>query len=264
MNFTCIRFEVQDHIGLLTINRPEKLNALNNTTMREIEAVITAIENRTPPAENVRALIITGAGEKAFIAGADIEELSRLTPVEGYEYTVRNQRVLDRLEALPIPVIAAINGYALGGGCELAMACHIRIACPEAHLGQPEVKLGLIPGYGGTQRLARIVGKGRALEWILTGSHYPAEEAYRIGLVNRIVPRESLLDEARNLARQILANGPVAVSLAIRAVHEGLQMPLKEALRHEASLFALTTSTEDMKEGTRAFLEKRPPQFKGR
>lgn len=264
MQFSCIRFEVEEGIGVLTINRPEKLNALNNQTMREIETIVDAIEQNRDPARDLRALIITGAGDKAFVAGADIMELNQLTPVEGYEYTIRNQRVLDRLEVLPIPVIAAINGYALGGGCELALACHIRIACPEARLGQPEVKLGLIPGYGGTQRLTRIIGKGRALEWVLTGAHYPAEEAYRIGLINRIVPRESLLEEAKNIARQIIANGPIAVALAIRAIHEGSMMPLKEALRHEAALFALVTATEDMKEGTKAFLEKRPPQFKGK
>ena len=264
MNYEHIRFEIREGIAYLTVHRPEKLNALNKKTMDEIRHVVESIHRREGEGAVVRALIITGAGDKAFIAGADIGELSRLTPTEGYEYTRTNQEVLDRLEALPVPVIAAINGYALGGGCELALACHIRIACPEARLGQPEVKLGIIPGYGGTQRLPRLIGRGRALEWILSGSHYTAEEAYRIGLINRVVPREKLLDEATDLARRITANGPVAVALAIRAVNEGLNMPLEEALKHEAALFALTTSTEDMKEGTRAFLEKRPPSFQGR
>ena len=265
MSFEHIRLDIDpEGIAVLTIDRPERRNALNRATMEEIDRVVQMIRNRTGDGARIRALIITGAGDKAFVSGADIEELNRLTPVDGYEYTRWGQRVLADLESLPIPVIAAINGYALGGGCELALACHIRIACPEARLGQPEVRLGIIPGYGGTQRLPRIIGKGRALEWLLTGAHYTAEEAYRIGLINRIVPRERLLEEAKSLARQILQNGPIAVRLVLRAVHEGLDMPLDKALLHEASLFTITTATEDMKEGTRAFLEKRPPQFRGR
>jgi len=265
MEFQHIRLEVEpDGVAVLTVHRPERRNALSHQTVREIGQVVEAVARREGIGAQIRALIITGAGDKAFVSGADIEELSRLTPVEGYEYTRQGQAVLNALEALPIPVIAAVNGYALGGGCELALACHIRLACPEARFGQPEVRLGIIPGYGGTQRLPRVIGKGRALEWILTGAHYTAEEAYRIGLVNRIVPRERLLDEAKALARQILANGPVAVRLALRAVQEGLEMPLEMGLLHEASLFALTTATEDMREGTRAFLEKREPQFRGK
>jgi enoyl-CoA hydratase len=265
MEFQHIRLEVEpDGVAVLTVNRPERRNALSHQTVREMGQVVEAIARREGVGASIRALIITGSGDKAFVSGADIEELSRLTPVEGYEYTRQGQAVLNALEALPVPVIAAVNGYALGGGCELALACHIRLACPEARFGQPEVRLGIIPGYGGTQRLPRIIGKGRALEWILTGAHYTAEEAYRIGLVNRIVPRERLLDEAKALARQILANGPVAVRLALRAVQEGLEMPLEMGLLHEASLFALTTATEDMREGTRAFLEKREPRFQGR
>lgn len=263
MSYKNILFELKEGIGTLTVNRPDKLNALNKQTMEEIRDVVVSIARREGTGKNVGALIITGSGDKAFIAGADIAELNALRPTDGYWYTRLNQQVLNQLEVLPIPVIAAINGYALGGGCELALACHIRIACPEARLGQPEVKLGIIPGYGGTQRLSRIIGKGRALEWILTGAQYSAEEAFRIGLVNRIVPKENLLNEATALARQIMTNGPVAVALAIQAVHEGLNMPLDEALKHEATLFALTAASEDMKEGTTAFLEKRPPKFKG-
>ncbi len=265
MVYSTILFEIRDDgIAILTVNRPEKLNALNRATMEEINDVITKIHEKRDGGEHVRALIITGAGEKAFIAGADIQELNKLSPVEAYWYTRWGQSVLDKIEGSPVPVIAAINGYALGGGCELAMACHIRMAVPEAKFGQPEVKLGLIPGYGGTQRLARLIGAGRAIEWVTTGQFYSAEEAYRVGLVNRIVPKDELIPEAIKLAQTICGNGPVAVSLAIRAVVEGVRLPLGEALKYEASLFSLTAATEDMKEGTSAFLEKRTPQFKGK
>jgi enoyl-CoA hydratase len=217
-------------------------------------------------AENgdVRGVILTGAGEKAFVAGADIAELSRQTPVESKQLAQRGQRLLDRLEQLGKPVIAAINGFALGGGCELVMACHVRIAAEHARFGTPEVKLGLMCGYGGTQRLPRLVGKGRALEMLLTGEMVDAAEAYRLGLVNRVVPKERLLDEARALLGKMLANGPLALAHTLEAVQTGLQLPFEQAEQLEASLFALLASTQDMQEGTKAFLEKRPARFQGK
>jgi enoyl-CoA hydratase len=213
---------------------------------------------------SVGVLMVTGMGEKAFVAGADIGELSSQTPVEGMAYSRAGQAVLNRLERLGKPSIAAINGYALGGGLELAMACTLRLAAESAKLGQPEVALGIIPGYGGTQRLARLVGAGRALELILSGEPIDAREAHRIGLVNRVVPLTELLPSAESMARTILARGPLALRYALQAVHEGTQMTLDEGLSLEAALFGLSCATEDMHEGTRAFVEKRRPAFRGR
>ena len=255
-----VLYEVGDRIARLTINRPDKLNALDRLTVEAIDrAVISAGED-----PQVGVLIVTGMGEKAFVAGADIKELASQTPVEGTAYARVGQAVLDRLETLGKPSIAAINGYALGGGLELAMACTLRIASENARMGQPETALAIIPGYGGTQRLSRLVGRGRALEMILTGDPVDAREAHRIGLINRVVPQAELLPAAETLARTLLSRGPVALRYAMQAVHEGLQMTLAEGLSLEAALFGLTCATEDMHEGTRAFVEKRKPVFKGR
>ncbi|PYT37534.1 MAG: enoyl-CoA hydratase [Acidobacteria bacterium] len=257
---TRVLYGTKNGIARITISRPEKLNALDRQTVQEIDRVV-ASAGQDP---SVGVLIITGAGEKAFVAGADIGELASQTPVEGTAYARAGQAVLDRLERLGKPSIAAINGYALGGGLELAMACTLRVAAESAKLGQPEVALGIIPGYGGTQRLARLVGAGRALEMILTGEPIDAREALRIGLLNRVVPAAELLPAAEALARTILTRGPVALRYALQAVHEGLQTTLNEGLSMEAALFGLCCATEDMREGTRAFVEKRKPAFKGR
>ncbi|MFN7973325.1 MAG: enoyl-CoA hydratase-related protein [Acidobacteriota bacterium] len=246
-------------LAVLTVNRPEKLNALNGETMREIEEAFAAFKADGA----VKAVIVTGAGEKAFIAGADIAELAKQTPVEGKEYALRGQRTFDAIENLGKPVIAAINGFALGGGMELAMACTLRVASENAQLGQPEVLLGIIPGYAGTQRLPRLVGKGRALEIILTGDRISAQEAHRIGLVNRVVPQADLLAESEKLARIIMSRGPLAVRYAMEAVQTGMDGSFEDGCFVEASLFALLTTTSDMKEGTAAFLEKRKASFSG-
>jgi enoyl-CoA hydratase len=214
--------------------------------------------------DEVRVLILTGAGERAFIAGADINELAQQTPVNGREFTLYGQEIIHRLETLGKPAIAAINGFALGGGCELALACTLRIASRNAKLGQPEVKLGIIPGYGGSQRLPRLCGKGVAHELILTGEMISAEEALRVGLVNRVVEPGELLATAEAIAKKIIANAPLAVKYALEAVEHGMEMPQEEGLYLEATLFGLCCATQDMREGTRAFLEKRPPKFEGR
>jgi enoyl-CoA hydratase len=255
-----LRITAREGVAVLTIHRPEKLNALDDRTIGELEAAFTAFAAD----EGVGGVIVTGAGPKAFVAGADIAELSRETPTLGRERARRGQAVFDRIERLGKPVVAAVNGFALGGGCELALACHVRLAAEGARLGTPEVKLGLMCGYGGTQRLARLVGRGRALELLLTGEMVDAQEALRIGLVNRVVPAEKLLDEAEALLRRMLANSPVSLRFTLAAVSAGLEMPLAEGLDHEATLFGLLCATDDMKEGTRAFLEKRPPRFTGR
>jgi enoyl-CoA hydratase len=247
-------------VATLTINRPKVLNALNTPTLQEIERAL--VECRDD--EAVRVVVITGSGEKSFIAGADINELSVQTPVGGREHARRGQRVFDLIEQLGKPVIAAINGFALGGGCELAMACTIRVAADTARLGQPEINLGIIPGFAGTQRLARLVGRGRALELLLTGDHVTAQEAHRLGLVNRVVPAADLMAETRALASALAAKAPVAVRYIIDAVNRGLEMPFAEAQTYEATLFGLVSTTEDMREGTAAFLEKRKAEFKGR
>jgi enoyl-CoA hydratase len=247
-------------VATITINRPKVLNALSMATLDELRRAILALKYD----DGVRAIILTGAGDKSFIAGADINELSEQTPVGGREHALRGQHVLDLVEHMGKPVIAAINGYALGGGCELAMACTIRIAADTAKLGQPEINLGIIPGYGGTQRLSRLIGRGRALELMLTGDQLTAAEAHRLGLVNRVVTGANLMGEARKLAHALAAKAPIAVRYVIDAVNKGLQMPLPEAQVFEATLFGLVSTTEDMREGTRAFLEKRKAEFKGK
>ena len=261
MSYSNIRFEVGDFgLALLTVNRPEKLNALNTETVLELgDAVARAARDA-----EVRALIVTGAGEKAFVAGADINQLAVLTPIEAQAYAERGQRVFRQIEMLAKPTLAAINGYALGGGLELAMSCAVRVASENARLGQPEVKLGVLPGYGGTQRLPRLVGRGRALEMLLSGEPVTAAEAYRIGLVNHVVPQAELLEFCRQWLRKVLANAPLALGLTLQAVDVGLEAGLEQGLRFEAAAFGLTTATEDKREGTRAFLEKRPAAFAGK
>jgi enoyl-CoA hydratase len=260
MNYQTLLFELKDGIAFVTINRPEKLNALNDQVMLELANAADRIA--TEP--EIKGAILTGSGPKSFVAGADIGDLSRQGPFDGKARAQRGQSVLRRLETCGKPVIAAINGFALGGGCELAMACHIRIASDNAKFGQPEVKLGIAPGYGGTQRLPRIVGKGIALQLILTGETIDAQEAYRIGLVNKVVPTSDLLTEAEKMMRGILAMGPLAVRLSMEAIDQGLEMTLDEGLLLEANHFGLLAATQDMKEGTTAFLEKRAAKFQGR
>jgi enoyl-CoA hydratase len=245
---------------IITLNRPTVMNALDAATLDELHHAVEGAG--ADPA--VRAVVITGAGQKAFAAGADIKELSSASPVWASEHARRGQVAFDAIERLGKPVIAAVNGVALGGGCELAAACTLRIAADTARFGQPEVNLGLIPGFGGSQRLARLVGRGRALELLLTGDTVGAEDALRIGLVNRVVPAAELMTAARQLAASLASKPPIAVRLILSAVAEGLDMPIDAALRHEAALFGLAFSTDDMREGTRAFLEKRPAAFKGR
>jgi enoyl-CoA hydratase len=260
MTYQTLLFEVRDGIAFVTINRPDKLNALNDQVMLELSIVAERIA--TEP--EIKGAILTGSGPKSFVAGADIGDLSRQGPFDGKARAQRGQAVLRRLETCGKPVIAAINGFALGGGCELAMACHIRIASESAKFGQPEVKLGIAPGYGGTQRLPRLVGKGIALQLILTGEMIDAQEAYRIGLVNKVVPAAALLAESEKMMRGILAMGPLAVRLSMEAIDSGLEMTLDEGLLLEANHFGLLAATEDMKEGTTAFLEKRAAKFQGR
>ncbi len=260
MPYETLFCEKRDGIAFVTIHRPEKLNALNQQVMSELRA---CFEHLRDDAET-RAVILTGSGDKSFVAGADINELAVQTPVGGKEMSLSGQRTLDLIENLGKPVIAAVNGFALGGGCELAMACTLRIASENARFGQPEVKLGIIPGYAGTQRLPRLVGKGRALEMLLAGEPISAQEAYRIGLINQIVPLKDLLATAESLARKIMASGPLAVRFAMEAVNHGMEMTEAEGQFLEATLFGLCCTTEDKNEGTRAFLEKRPPKFVGR
>jgi enoyl-CoA hydratase len=260
MSFQNLKVETGDGIAVVTVNRPDKLNALNARTIDELESAFTDLGEDAA----VGGVVLTGAGEKAFVAGADISELAAAGPREAREVGLRGQAVFSRIEGLGKPVVAAVNGFALGGGCELALACHVRVASENARLGTPEVKLGIMCGYGGTQRLPRLVGRGRALEMLLTGEMIDAVEALRIGLVNRVVPRERLLPEAAALLKKMLANGPLALRYTLEAVAAGLDQPLSEGLRLEATLFSVLCTTEDMKEGTRAFLEKRPPQFKGK
>ncbi len=260
MAYENILYEKREGIGWITFNRPKVLNALNGKTIAELD---DAISNAREDSE-VRALILTGAGEKAFVAGADIGELSRSTPVDGRETSLRGQTVFRKLETLGKPSIAAINGFALGGGCELALACTIRVASRTARIGQPEVKLGLLPGYGGTQRLSRLCGKGVAHELCLTGEMISADEALRIGLVNHVYEPEELLPAAEALAKKMIANAPLAVRYAMEAIEHGIEMPQAEGLLLEAALFGIVTATEDFREGTQAFLEKRPAKFRGK
>lgn len=255
-----IAVEHEGPISVLTITRPSVLNALNSETLREMKQILWEIWNR----EGCCVLILTGAGEKAFIAGADISEMAHMTPSKALEFAELGHTVCSMLEQMPRAVIAAVNGYALGGGCEIALACDIVIASKNAVFGQPEVKLGIIPGFGGTARLPRAIGRGPALEWILSGNHYTADEALRLGLVSKVVAPEVLMSEAKRLATDIAARGPLAVRAAKRLVHDGLNVPLQAALRTEAVTFANLFDSEDQKEGMKAFLEKRRAEFKAR
>ncbi len=260
MDYENLLYVKREHIGFLTFNRPKVLNALNRKTMEELNSVLAEVREDG----DVRVLILTGAGEKSFVAGADIGELAVQTPISAKERSSFGQSVLHRLETLGKPSIAAINGFALGGGCEVALACSIRLASKTARLGQPEVKLGIIPGYGGSQKLARLCGKGMAHELCLTGEIILADEALRIGLVNHVYEPAELLPAAEALAKKIIANAPLAVKFAMEAIEHGAEMPQEEGLYLETALFGLCIATEDMREGTRAFLEKRPAQFGGR
>jgi enoyl-CoA hydratase len=260
LSLTNVLYEKEDGIAYVTLNRPKVLNALNSPTWADLRTVFEdAREDVT-----VRGVILTGAGDKAFIAGADISELAHVGAYEAEESSRFGQTVLDLIENLGKPVIAAINGFALGGGCETAMACTIRIAVEHAKFGQPEVKLGLLPGGGGTQRLPRLVGKGRALQLILSGDMISAQEAYRIGLVNEVVSTADLIPRCEAILKQISSNAPIAVKFALEATNRGLDANQGEGLALEASYFGICAATEDKKEGTSAFLEKRVPQFRGR
>jgi enoyl-CoA hydratase len=260
ISFENITYEVKGSIGYITLNRPKVMNALNRRTVEELKAAFhSAKEDAT-----VKGIILTGTGEKAFIAGADIAELSAIDGDKASEFSEKGQEVLLFIETLGKPVIAAVNGFALGGGCETAMACTIRIAADNAKFGQPEVKLGIIPGYGGTQRLPRLVGKGRALQLILTGDLIDAHEAHRIGLVNEVVPAADLISRCEAILKQITANAPLAVRYSIDAVNEGVDTDLSSGQKLEAKYFALSAGTEDRKEGTSAFVQKRAPQFQGK
>jgi enoyl-CoA hydratase len=259
MPYQFLTLAVENRVATLTVNRPDKLNALNDATIAELGQAIDEVRAR----DDIAGLIVTGAG-RAFVAGADISELSSQTPTIAKARARGGQDVFRRFETSPKPVIAAVNGFALGGGCELALACHIRIASDKAKFGQPEVKLGTCPGYGGTQRLSRLIGKGRAIQLITTAEMIDAHEAYRIGLVNKVVAPEALMTAAHEMMNTILANGPLAVALCIEAVDRGLEMSLDEGLVLEANHFGLLAASEDMTEGMKAFLEKRAPAFKGR
>src|SRR5690349_20353170 len=260
MTFSNILFEKKNSIAYVTVNRPKVLNALNMATMEELRSAFHDIKNDAA----IRVVILTGSGEKAFIAGADIGELSKHDAISGTEYTHKGQSELDLIENLGKPVIACINGCALGGGCEIATACTMRLASDSAKLGQPEVKLGIIPGYGGTQRLPRLVGKGIAMQMVLAGEMITAQEAHRIGLVIEVVPLAELMPRAEAIAQKIIANAPLAAQYAMEAVNKGMEMTLAEGLYLEAVLFAVACSTEDKAEGTKAFLEKRAAMFKGK
>src|SRR3984893_12371614 len=260
MAYENLLYEKRDQIGFITFNRPKVLNALNRKTMEELNDILIAARED----DEVRVLILTGAGDKSFVAGADISELAVQTPVSGRETALFGQSVLHRLQTLGKPSIAAINGFALGGGCEVALACSMRLASKLAKLGQPEVKLGILTGYGGSQRLSRLCGKGVAHELCLTGEMISAEEALRIGLVNHVYEPAELLPAAEALAKKIIANAPLAVKFTMEAIERGVEMPQEQGQFLEATLFGISAATEDMREGTRAFLEKRPAQFRGK
>ncbi len=260
MSYENLLWELDGRIALVTINRPKALNSLSGGVIRELLDVCVRVESD----DSIGALILTGAGEKAFVAGADISELAKLEPVGARDFCLRGQRLCNHLANMLKPTIAAVNGFALGGGCEIAMACHIRIASESAKFGQPEVKLGVIPGYGGTQRLPRLIGLGRAIEWLTTGAMMDAAEAYRIGLVNRVTSPAELIPTARNIAREIFKVGPMAVRYTLEAANKGLEMSIEDGLNLEATLFGLSIATADSKEGLSAFLEKRPANFSGR
>ena len=260
MSFDNLLIDRDQAVAIVTINRPKVLNALNTQTLDELRRAMLDLQHD----EQIRAIVVTGAGEKAFVAGADINELAALSATSARDHGLAGQHVFDLIENLGKPVIAAINGYALGGGCELAMACTLRLAADTAKLGQPEINLGIIPGFAGTQRLPRLVGTGKAMEMILTGAPVEAAEAERIGLVNRVVPAAELMAEARKLAAHLAAQAPVAIRYIIAAINKGIDMPFAEGAVFEATLFGLVAATDDWREGTRAFLDKRKAEFKGR
>ncbi|MCF8262187.1 MAG: enoyl-CoA hydratase/isomerase family protein [Melioribacteraceae bacterium] len=257
MDYNNLIVAVENRIAIITINRPEKLNALNHETFSELSEVITNLKND----KNVYVIILTGVGGKAFVAGADIVELHKNNAAQGKEFSEFGQAVFNQIENVGKPVIAAVNGFALGGGCELALACHIRLASENAKFGQPEVNLGIIPGYGGTQRLTKLVGTGKAFEFILTGNLYSAEEAMKIGLVNSVFPPEELLEKAKEMANTIASKGQYAVRASIEAILKSREINTYDGLSYESNLFGLCCDTDDFKEGTKAFLEKRKPNF---
>jgi enoyl-CoA hydratase len=254
---SAVELDVQEGIATMTLRRPEQLNALSVAVLEDLDKAVSRVEQD----EAIYGAIITGEG-RAFVAGADIAEIAELNRERGREFARSGQAIFSRIERLPKPVIAAVNGFALGGGCELAMACHLRIASTKARFGQPEVKLGILPGFGGTQRLPRLVGAGAATRILISGNHISAEEAHRIGLADELVEPERLLARALEILREILANGPTAVAATLSAIREGTELPLDDALAFEADLFAGLCGTDEMREGTRAFLEKRPPRFR--
>ena len=260
MSLENLLIERDDAVAIVTFNRPKVLNALNTQTLTELSAVLAGL--KADP--GVRAIVLTGSGEKSFVAGADINELAVQTPIEGQEHGRRGQQIFDAIEQLGKPVIAAVNGFALGGGCELAMACTMRIAADGARFGQPEINLGIIPGYGGSQRLPRLVGRGIALEILLSGEMIGAQRAYEIGLVNRVVPAAELMTEAKKIAHLLASKAPIAVRYIIEAVHQGLEGPLAAGQYLETALFGAIASSADMKEGTKAFLEKRKAVWQGK
>lgn len=260
MAYNNILLEKEGAIGLLTINRPKALNALNGETLTEIGLALDEIEKD----DDIKVVILTGAGDKAFVAGADIVAMQNMTPLEARAFAVLGQKVFSKMETFKKPVIAAINGFTLGGGCELAMSTDIRIATPKSRFGQPEVNLGVIPGFAGTQRLPRLIGKGRAKELIFSADPITAEEAYRIGLVNKVVDEDKLMEEAKKLANKIASKGQIAVRLAKEAINEGMEMDLDKAMLHEADLFGLCFTSDEQREGMTAFIEKRPAKFTGK
>jgi enoyl-CoA hydratase len=258
MNYKTLLIDIKENVALVTLNRPDKLNALNAQTVNDLDTVFDELKVN----DEVYVIILTGSGEKAFVAGADISELNKLDMISAKEFSQRGQSVFNKIENFDKPVIAAVNGFALGGGCELALACHIRLASETAKFGQPEVNLGIIPGYGGTQRLARLINTGRTIEYILTADMIDADDAYRIGLVNKIYPANNLIESAMKMAEKIAGKGQQAIRLAIKAIKAVDEVSLKEGQNLEATLFALCCGTDDFKEGTSAFLEKRKPVFK--
>lgn len=260
MSFDNLLLERDGAVAVMTISRPQVLNALDTSTIDQLRRAVLELKHD----RDVRAIIVTGAGDKSFVAGADINELARQSPAQGKEHALRGQHVFDLIENMGKPVIAAINGFALGGGCELALACTLRIAADTARLGQPEINLGIMPGYGGTQRLSRLIGKGAALDLLLSGRHVGAAEALQLGLVNAVVPAAELMAASRKLAGELAAKAPIAAQYIIEAVNRGLEVSFDKAQFLEATLFGLVASTDDMREGTSAFLEKRKPEFKGR
>lgn len=260
MKYQNLLINYNDKVAIVTINRPDKLNALNSQTMNELKSAFTELNDN----DEVYVIILTGSGEKAFVAGADISELSKLDMISGKKFAENGQEIFNVIERLNKPVIAAVNGFALGGGCEIALACHIRLASENAKFGQPEVNLGIIPGYGGSQRLTRLINSGRAMEYILTGDMITADEAHRIGLVNHVFPQNELMKKTLEMANKIASKAQVAVKHSVKAINTADEVSLTEGQNYEASLFALCCGTEDFKEGTIAFLEKRKPVFKNR